>query len=166
MRRSDLGVTIAVMLVAGACAGSGSGEGTEVGDTTAATETAPNTLPAEASTGTEAVDTNAGPDEQRHPDVVAATATETPDGWTIEATLSSPYDSPERYADAWRALDPDGTILGVRELLHDHAGEQPFTRSLTAVEIPDAVQEITIEGRDLEYGWGGGTVTIELDRAP
>lgn len=104
--------------------------------------------------------------EQRHPTVVAAAATETPDGWTIEATLSSPYDSAERYADAWRVLDPGGAVLGVRELLHDHAAEQPFTRSLTGVEIPDGVEEITIEGRDLEYGWGGETVTIELDRAP
>jgi hypothetical protein len=62
-------------------------------------------------------------------------------------------------------LDPDGAVLGVRELLHDHAAEQPFTRALTGVEIPDGVEEITIEGRDLANGWGGATVTIALDRA-
>ncbi len=103
---------------------------------------------------------------QRHPDVIAATATRTDAGWTISATLSSPYDTAERYADAWRVLDPDGAVLAVRDLLHDHAGEQPFTRSLTGIEIPEEVATVTIEGRDQQYGWGGATVTIELDRHP
>jgi len=103
---------------------------------------------------------------QRHPDVIGATATPTGAGWTISATLSSPYDSPDRYADAWRVLGPDGTVIAVRELLHDHADEQPFTRSLTGVEIPGGVAAVTIEGRDQQHGWGGTTVTIELDRHP
>lgn len=47
-------------------------------------------------------------------------------------------------------------------LLHDHAGEQPFTRSLDDVAIPDGVDRVTIEGRDLEHGWGGGTATIDV----
>ncbi len=100
---------------------------------------------------------------QRHPDVIEVTATVADDGWTIAATLSSPYDSPDRYADAWRVLAPDGTVLGIRELLHDHAAEQPFTRTLTGVEIPQDVTAITVEGRDQQYGWGGDTVTIEID---
>ena len=162
MRRTDLAVALALALLAAACAGDDSAA------TTGATGPAGavDTQSTEATTGTQVLDTNARSGEQRYPDVVAATATETADGWTIEATLSSPYDSAERYADAWRALDPNGIVLGLRELLHDHATEQPFTRSLTGVEIPDAVQEITIEGRDLQHGWGGATVTIELDRAP
>ena len=49
-------------------------------------------------------------------------------------------------------------MLGVRELLHDHASEQPFTRSLTGVAIPDGVTTVTVEARDLANGWGGGTV--------
>ena len=82
--------------------------------------------------------------------------------WTLSATISSPYDSPERYADAFRAVAPDGTELGVRVLTHDHADEQPFTRSLTGLVIPDGVDEITVEGRDLANGWGGGTVTVAV----
>lgn len=100
--------------------------------------------------------------EQRYPDVVAAELEPTDDGWRLAATISSPYDTPERYADAFRAITPDGEELGVRELLHDHAGEQPFTRSLDGLEIPDGVEEIVIEGRDLEHGWGGETVTLEV----
>jgi hypothetical protein len=105
-------------------------------------------------------------DGDSFPAVLGADAVLTADGtWRISATLSSPYDSPERYADAWRVLDPDGAELAVRVLVHDHATEQPFTRSLSGVEIPTDVTEITIEGRDLVNGWGGPTVQLELDRA-
>ncbi|MFW5933172.1 MAG: hypothetical protein ACOCT8_00415 [Actinomycetota bacterium] len=101
-------------------------------------------------------------DEQRYPDVVAAELEPTEDAWRLSATISSPYDTPDRYADAFRAITPDGEELGVRELLHDHAGEQPFTRSLDGLEIPDDVDRIVVEGRDLDHGWGGETVTITV----
>lgn len=97
------------------------------------------------------------------PDVIAATATTTREGgWLFSATVSSPYDSPERYADAWRVLAPDGTELGVRELAHDHASEQPFTRTLSGVVVPAGVDVVTVEGRDQVNGWGGATVEVEL----
>ena len=103
--------------------------------------------------------------DERFPDVVDATAEQGPDGlWTFEVTVSSPYDSPERYADAWRIVAPDGTVLGVRELTHHHAGEQPFTRSLRGVDVPASVTTVTVEGRDLLNGWGGGTRSLSLDR--
>lgn len=97
------------------------------------------------------------------PDVVAATATMGGEGtWVFSATVSSPYDSPERYADAWRVLAPDGTELGVRELGHDHASEQPFTRTLSGIVVPATVDVVTVEGRDQVNGWGGATVEVEL----
>ena len=103
-------------------------------------------------------------DGQRFPDVVAAELDTTGDTWRLSATLSSPYDTPERYADAFRAVTPDGEELGVRVLLHDHAGEQPFTRSLTDLQIPGDVDTVVVEGRDLEHGWGGDTITLEVPR--
>lgn len=60
-------------------------------------------------------------------------------------------------------LDEDGNELGRRELIHDHAAEQPFTRQMT-VEIPDDVDEITVEGRDQVSGYGGATVTVAVPR--
>lgn len=110
---------------------------------------------------------DAAPEEpsQDFPDVIAATAQLDGDGtWTFAATISSPYDTPERYADAWRVLGPDGTVFGVRELAHDHANEQPFTRSRSGIEIPDDVDTVTVEGRDQANGWGGGTVEVVLER--
>jgi hypothetical protein len=135
------------------------------GDDAAATttRTAPATDEEAAATTTD--DGSGEEAEALYPDVIAVTASEAGNGtWNVSATLSSPYDSPERYADAWRVLGPDGTVYGIRELAHDHAGEQPFTRSLSSVEIPDDVDEITIEGRDQVSGWGGATVTITLER--
>ncbi|MCP5029062.1 MAG: hypothetical protein GY929_22540 [Actinomycetia bacterium] len=97
------------------------------------------------------------------PDVIGATLEQTAPGvFRVSATLSSPYDSPGRYADGWRVVGPDGTVFGERPLAHDHAGEQPFTRSVSGVEIPADVIEVTIEGRDQVSGWGGATVTLDV----
>lgn len=102
--------------------------------------------------------------EELFPDVVGVTAQRADDGtWTFSVTLSSPYDTPARYADAWRVVGPDGTVYGVRDLAHDHQNEQPFTRSLSGVEIPDGVDQVTVEGRDQVSGWGGETLVHRLE---
>jgi hypothetical protein len=101
-------------------------------------------------------------EEQRFPDVIDAEATVSSSGWNFAVTVSSPYDSPDRYADGWRILGPDGTEYGFRLLTHDHASEQPFTRTLDGVEIPDDVTTVTIEGRDQEFGFGGATFELTL----
>ncbi|MFW2380292.1 MAG: hypothetical protein ACN4GZ_00940 [Acidimicrobiales bacterium] len=104
--------------------------------------------------------------EQQFPDVVGADATQDESGsWTFAVTLSSPYDTPDRYADSWRVRGSDGTVYGERFLTHDHANEQPFTRSQSGIEIPDTVDEVIIEGRDQVNGWGGTTLTFTLDRS-
>ena len=101
-----------------------------------------------------------------HPDVVDAELAPAGDGlYEVSATLCSAYDTPERYADAWRVVTPEGEVLGIRELLHDHAGEQPFTRSLgSPVEVPDGFDTLVIEGRDLANGWGGETFEVSVPR--
>ena len=81
--------------------------------------------------------------------------------WDISVTISSQYDSPERYADGWRVLDADGNVLGERVLLHDHANEQPFTRD-EFVFIPIEITTVFIEPRDLINGWSGELTEFEL----
>ncbi|CAN5683396.1 hypothetical protein BH24ACT22_BH24ACT22_20130 [soil metagenome] len=102
---------------------------------------------------------------QKYPDVREAELESSGgDTWSLSVTISSPYDSPERYADGWRVLSPNDEVLGKHELMHDHASEQPFTRSQTGLEIPQDVQKITVEGRDLKNGYGGKTVSISVPR--
>lgn len=100
---------------------------------------------------------------QMFPDVVNAEL-EPEDGgtWTVSATISSTYDTPERYADAWRVLSPDREQLGIRQLTHDHAGEQPFTRSQSGITIPDSLDQVIIQGRDLANGWGGMELEVDV----
>jgi hypothetical protein len=102
---------------------------------------------------------------QKFPNVLSAVVTKsTDDTYVVEATLSSPYDTPQRYADAWRVVDRDGNVLGVRELSHDHQTEQPFTRTLDGVSIPPNVDVVIIEGRDQVNGWGGRRVEVPVSR--
>jgi len=81
-------------------------------------------------------------------------------------TISSPYDTPQQYADGWRVLALDDAVLGEHTLLHDHANEQPFTRTQRGVIIPSDVLSVTIEGRDLVNGYGGSTVTVSVEHTP
>lgn len=101
--------------------------------------------------------------DELFPDVVDVVVTVEPGGtFRFDVTISSPYDSVSQYADAWRIVGEDGTIYGVRELSHHHATEQPFTRSLGGVVIPEDVETVRVEGRDLVNGWGGETFQITL----
>lgn len=82
--------------------------------------------------------------------------------WRFDVTARHPDTGWEHYADAWRILDAGGRTLGLRVLLHPHEDEQPFTRSLSGVEIPDDVSEVWIEGRCLVDGWGGTKFHLKL----
>jgi len=124
-----------------------------------------STEDSEESTGVGSEENTAENSEELFPDVVGVEAVHDGDGsWTFHVTLSSPYDSPERYADAWRVVGPDGAVFGERILLHDHAAEQPFTRSRSGIEIPADVTTVTVEGRDQVSGWGGATMEVALER--
>lgn len=113
-----------------------------------------------ASASTEAEPDTATAD---HPAVLAAELRRDSGGtWSLDVTISSEYDSAERYADGWRVLTPEGDVLGEHELAHDHAGEQPFTRTQTGLEIPESVSTVTIEGRDTDNGYGGETLAIDV----
>ena len=124
---------------------------------TSAPEPEPEREPLAAATGSRSAE------ETLYPDVVAVEVSLNPDGtFRFDVTLSSPYDTPQRYADAWRVRDEDGTVYGIRELVHDHANEQPFTRSLDGVEVPPGVTRVVVEGRDQLSGWGGKTLEVDL----
>ena len=101
--------------------------------------------------------------EQRFPDVVAVKVRASgPDRFDFDVTISSPYDTPRRYADGFRVYTSDDLVLGERKLLHDHQDEQPFTRDLHAVKIPPALKKVLVQARDQKYGYGGKVVEVVL----
>jgi len=68
----------------------------------------------------------------------------------------------DHYADKWEVLAPDGTVVGTRTLYHPHVDEQPFTRSLSEVEVAETISEVTVRAHDSLHDYGGKTVTVEL----
>ena len=95
--------------------------------------------------------------------VEGATAKRVGDGWSFSVTLSHGDTGWEDYADGWRVVSQDGTVLGVRELLHPHVNEQPFTRSLSSVSIPDGTTSVFIEARTNVDGWGEARFEMALE---
>ena len=75
-------------------------------------------------------------------------------GWSFSVTLRHADTGWDDYADGWRVVLRDGTVLGTRVLLHPHVNEQPFTRSLGGVVIPEGISEVFIEARTSTDGWG------------
>jgi hypothetical protein len=68
----------------------------------------------------------------------------------------------KHYADKWEIVGKNGTIFGTRTLYHPHVDEQPFTRSLSGVEIPNHVKTVTIRAHDTIHKYGGKVITIKL----
>lgn len=95
------------------------------------------------------------PAAQRYPDVVSVKATPRgTDVFDFDVTVSSPSDTPARYADAFRVMSREGWV--------DHANEQPFTRDLHGVTIPRGVRVVVVQARDQRHGYGGTTVEVAL----
>lgn len=155
MRRSFLAILTAAALIAGC------GDGDDDSSSAQAPASDP---PAQTQSGGATAGTpQAGSESTKFPEIVKAELEPSGDAYTVSVTVSSPYDSPERYADGWRVLKA-GTdeVLGEHMLDHDHADEQPFTRMQSELEIPTDVEQVTIEGRDQDNGYGGETVTIDV----
>jgi len=84
------------------------------------------------------------------------------DNWTFHVTLKHADSGWDHYADAWRIVTEDGTVLGKRVLFHPHENEQPFTRSLSDVKLGgNAI--IYVEAHDKVHGWSKDKVKIDFD---
>jgi hypothetical protein len=69
------------------------------------------------------------------------------------------------YADRFEVVAPDGAVLATRVLRHPHVQEQPVTRSLAGVRIPEGIARVVVRAHDSEHGYGGAEVEVALDRA-
>jgi len=88
------------------------------------------------------------------PEVVAVQATAQGDVWSFSVTLRHADEGWDHYADGWGVYNGNGVELGYRVLAHPHVNEQPFTRSLSGVQIPDDYTHVIIRPHDLVHGSG------------
>ena len=84
--------------------------------------------------------------------------------WTVSATLRHPDTGWDHYANGWEILDAKGNRLGFRELLHPHDTEQPFSRALSGVAIPQGTTEVFIRGYCNKDGPSSQRFPLRLDQ--
>lgn len=97
--------------------------------------------------------------------IVDASAQATGAGmYRISVTLEHADSGWDHYADRWEVASPDGTLLGTRILYHPHVNEQPFTRSLGGISIPDSTTQVLIRARDKLHGYTTTPFPLELPR--
>jgi len=94
-------------------------------------------------------------------DVVAVNTQQAENGsWSFQVTLKHADTSWKHYADHWEILSAAGEILATRILAHPHINEQPFTRSLSGINIPDKLESIIIRAHDKVHGYGGKQISL------
>ncbi|HKL70126.1 hypothetical protein [Salibaculum sp.] len=104
----------------------------------------------------------AGPALADPPEISDSSARLAGDGWRFSVTIAHPDTGWDHYANGWRVEAADGTILGVRGLAHPHVAEQPFTRSLSGVEVPTGARMVHIRARCSVDGWNADRVAFTL----
>jgi hypothetical protein len=98
-------------------------------------------------------------------DVVAAKVTRASDDvYHFDVTIRSRDRGWDYYCDRFEVVAPAGTVLGVRELVHPHEIERPFTRDLYGVKVPSGTTHVVIRARHKPRGYDGATLRVELPR--
>jgi len=98
-------------------------------------------------------------------DVIAAKARRAGDGsWSFSVTIRSRDQGWKYYCDRFEVRAPDGRLLGVRQLLHPHDDEQPFTRELDGVPIPPGLPGVLIRAHHSARGYDGDVLKLQLPR--
>ena len=87
---------------------------------------------------------------------------ECPGTCTFSVTLEHADEGWDHYADQWDVVTLDGRLLKSRVLYHPHENEQPFTRSLSGVIVPEEMTQVKIRARDSRHGYSPQEVVVDL----
>ena len=87
---------------------------------------------------------------------------ECPSTCTFAVTLEHADEGWNHYADQWDVVTLEGRLLKSRVLYHPHENEQPFTRSLSGVLVPEGMKQVRIRARDSRHGYSAREVVVDL----
>jgi len=98
-------------------------------------------------------------------DIVTAIAKKTGPGvYHISVTVRHADEGWDHYANRWEVLNADRQVIATRVLGHPHEDEQPFTRSLFGVKIPDDAVFVIIRAHDSVHEYGGVEYKLALHK--
>ncbi len=83
-------------------------------------------------------------------------------GWQFSVTLQHGDTGWDHYADRWDILAEDGTVLATRTLRHPHVNEQPFTRSLHQVVLPDGTRRVFVRAKCTKSEISAPAVAVDI----
>ncbi|MBE9516562.1 MAG: hypothetical protein IME93_06250 [Proteobacteria bacterium] len=95
-------------------------------------------------------------------EIVDAKAKKSGSSWQFDVTLRHGDTGWKHYANKWEVLSLNGKVLGTRVLYHPHVEEQPFTRSLSGVDIPQGTKEVLIRAYDSKHGKSSKDYKLQL----
>ena len=81
---------------------------------------------------------------------------------TFSVTLKHADEGWEHYANQWDVMTMDDKLLKSRVLYHPHVDEQPFTRSLSGVQIPPGTTQVKVRAKDLKHGYSSEEYTVSI----
>lgn len=87
---------------------------------------------------------------------------ECPGSCTFAVTLEHADQGWSHYANQWDVMTLDDKLLGSRVLHHPHDDEQPFTRSLSGVTIPQDVSQVKIRAKDSMHGYSSQEFLVDI----
>lgn len=95
-------------------------------------------------------------------EIVDVQVTANQGSYRFDVTLQHDDTGWDHYADGWEVLSPSGDSLGKRVLAHPHVSEQPFTRSLSGVKIPEGIDTVSIRAHDSVHGYNPKQQQVKL----
>jgi hypothetical protein len=87
---------------------------------------------------------------------------ECPGSCTFSVTLEHADQGWNHYANQWDVVTLDGRLLKSRVLYHPHDNEQPFTRSVSGVLIPEGMNKVKIRARDTRHGYSDQEFIVDI----
>lgn len=93
---------------------------------------------------------------------VTAVAFRSGDTYTFNVTVRHADEGWDHYADRWDVVGMNGAVIASRVLAHPHVNEQPFTRSLSGVRLPEGTEQVRLRAHDSVHGLGGTDLIVDL----